>query len=91
MDKVIFEKIYTAVAGIVVSLVVGYAVRKVWTAATGSEPPTIDDPDVPTKRALSWFVISTVTLGVASHLTKRAATRVAEYGIKRAEAKAALG
>jgi hypothetical protein len=78
VDKVIVEKIYTAAAGMVVSLVAGFILRRSWRLVTGSEPPSLTDPEVPAKRALTWFILSTVGAGVATLLSRRGAAKFAE-------------
>jgi len=86
MDKVLFEKIYTAAAGIVVSLITGVVMRKGWKMVTGAAPPNMDDPGVPTKKALAWFALSTLGAGLATLLVRRSAAR---FAIASVEARAA--
>jgi hypothetical protein len=85
VDKVIAEKIYTAVAGMVVSLVAGVVLRRAWRLVTGSEPPNLADPEVPAKRALTWFLLSTLGAGVATILSKRGALKFATGVLEHAE------
>jgi hypothetical protein len=73
MDKVIVEKIYTAVAGTIVSLLAGFVLRRAWKLVMGHEPPDVYDPEVPTKQAITWFALSTIGAGVATLVSKRGA------------------
>ncbi len=71
MDKAIIEKIYTAIATALISFAAGFALKKIWAKATGSEPPDPEDPDVPTKQAVGWFLVSGVGLGAIQLLISR--------------------
>ena len=75
MDKVIVEKIYTAIASAAVTFLAGWALKKLWVSATGSEPPVPEDPEVPTHKALAWFLISGVGVGMAQLLLHRAVVK----------------
>jgi hypothetical protein len=72
MDKVIVEKIYTAVLSALVTFIAGLALKKVWRLTTGSEPPDPEDPDVPTRQAVTWFLASGIGVGIAQLLFHRA-------------------
>ena len=71
MDKWIVEKILTAVLSAFVTFLAGWAIKKLWELTTGSEPPDPEDPAVPTKRAVAWFVASGVGVGIAQLLFHR--------------------
>ncbi len=71
MDKAIIEKIYTAILSAVVTFLAGFALKKAWTLATGSEPPDPEDPEVPVRQAVTWFVASGVGVGMAQLLFHR--------------------
>ena len=73
MDKVIVERIYTAVAGAIVSFAVGFILRRAWKLISGHEPPNVYDPEVPAKQAMTWFALSTVGAGLATLASKRGA------------------
>ena len=71
MDKRIVEKVYTAVLSAVVTFLAGFIVKKAWQSLVGGEPPNPEDPDVPTGRAVSWFLASGVGVGLAQLLFHR--------------------
>ncbi|MDR2973848.1 MAG: DUF4235 domain-containing protein [Propionibacteriaceae bacterium] len=71
MDKVIIDKIYTAILSAIVTFVAGFALKKVWELATGSQPPDPQDPQVPARQAVTWFVASGVGVGLAQLLFHR--------------------
>ena len=71
MDKIIVEKVYSVLVSTVVTFLAGFALKKVWTFVTGSEPPDPEDPDVPVRRAITWFLASGVGVGVAQLLFHR--------------------
>ena len=75
MDKVIVEKIYTAVLSAIVTFAAGFALKKVWKLATGAEPPDPEDPEVPFRHALTWFIASGIGVGVAQLLFHRTMTK----------------
>ncbi|MDR0488859.1 MAG: DUF4235 domain-containing protein [Propionibacteriaceae bacterium] len=71
MDKVILEKVYAALLSALVTFATGFALKKVWTLLTGSEPPDPEDPEVPVREAVTWFLASGVGVGVAQLLFHR--------------------
>ena len=71
MDKKIIERIYTAVLSAVVTFLAGLAVKKLWQVTVGTEPPNPEDPEVPTRQALGWFLVSGIGVGVAQLLFQR--------------------
>lgn len=73
-DKVL-EKAYPAIIGALVTFLAQFIVRKMYTVATGQEPPDPNDPEVPTREALAWFVASTIGVGVAQLVAGRYSTR----------------
>ena len=75
MDKVIVDKVYTIVASAVVSFLAGFALKKIWKLTTGSEPPDPEDPEVPTHKAVIWFLASGIGVGLAQLFLHRSATK----------------
>jgi len=75
MDKVIIQKVYTAVLSAAVTFAAGFALKKVWKLATGAEPPDPEDPEVPVRQALTWFIASGVGVGVAQLFLHRTMTQ----------------
>lgn len=71
MDKAIIEKIYTTLMAAAVTFVAGFVIRKLWTVVTGQQPPDPEDPDVPTRHALTWFLASGVGVSAAQLLVSR--------------------
>jgi len=71
MDKVIVEKIYTAIASAVIAFLTGFALKKAWKLATGTEPPDPEDPEIPARRAVIWFLASGVGVGLVQLLFHR--------------------
>lgn len=71
MDKVIVEKVYTALVSAVVTFIAGFALKKVWKLLTGSEPPNPEDPAVPAREAVTWFLASGMGVGIAQLLFHR--------------------
>jgi hypothetical protein len=75
MNDKILEKAYPAIVGALTTLVAQFLVRKLWKVATGDTPPDPHDPDVPTREAVTWFVASSIGVGVAQMLMGRFANR----------------
>ena len=75
MDKVIVQKVYSAVLTAAVTFAAGFALKKVWKLATGAEPPDPEDPEVPIRQALIWFLASGVGVGVAQLFLHRTMTQ----------------
>ncbi|MBI4901387.1 MAG: DUF4235 domain-containing protein [Actinobacteria bacterium] len=75
MNDKILEKAYPALVGALTTLVAQFLVRKLWKVATGDTPPDPHDPDVPTREAVTWFVASSIGVGVAQMLMGRFANR----------------
>src|ERR1700733_12637435 len=75
----------TKVTSALVAMIAAFLARKVvtfaWTKATGKEPPTHpEDPQVALSEALSWSVLTGVTVGAAKLLATRAAARRTHSG-----------
>lgn len=68
-------KIMAGAIGAVVTFAVQKAVTVAWTGWTGQQPPNPNDPDVPTRVAVSWVLASGVGLAVAQLLVNRYALR----------------
>ena len=75
MDNKILEKTYPMVVGAITALIAQFVVRKMWQVATGNPPPDPNDPDVPTREAVTWFVASSLGVGVTQLLVGRYSTR----------------
>jgi Protein of unknown function (DUF4235) len=75
MNDKILEKAYPAIVGALTTFVAQFVVRKLWQVATGDTPPDPHDPDVPTREAITWFVASSIGVGVAQMLMSRFASR----------------
>ena len=69
-------KITSAVAAMAAAFVARKLITFAWTKATGKEPPTHpEDPRVALTEALSWSVLTGVTVEAARLLATRAAAR----------------
>ena len=89
-------EIGTRVLSAVTTMAAGFVARKVitfaWTKATGKEPPTNpEDPRVALIEALSWSVLTGVSVAAARLLATRAAARRTLSGADREPANAADG
>ncbi len=71
MNDKVLEKAYPAIIGAVTTMVAQFLVRKMWQIATGNTPPDPHDPDVPTREAITWFVASSIGIGVAQLMVGR--------------------
>ena len=71
MNDKVLEKAYPAIIGAVTTMVAQFLVRKMWQIATGNTPPDPNDPDVPTREAITWFVASSIGIGVAQLMVGR--------------------
>ena len=75
----------TRVISALVAMLAAFVARKVitfaWTKATGKEPPTHpEDPQVALREALSWSMLTGVTVEAARLLATRAAARRTHSG-----------
>ncbi len=75
MDKAILERVYTTLLSALVTFVAGFALKKVWTLATGEEPPNPEDPEVPVRTAVIWFLASGIGVGAVQLLFHRTMTK----------------
>lgn len=75
MDNKVLERAYPLIVGAVTTMVAQFLVRKVWQIATGNTPPDPQDPDVPAREAVTWFVASSVGVGVAQLMVGRYSNR----------------
>jgi len=73
-DKVL-EKAYPAIIGALTTFLAQFLVRKMYEVATGHQPPDPHDPDVPTREAITWFVASSIGVGVAQLVAGRYSAR----------------
>ena len=84
----VFNALTTMAAGFVARKVITYA----WTKVTGKEPPTNpEDPGVAFVEALSWSVLTGITVAAFRLLAIRAVARKALSGADRESANAADG
>ena len=85
-------KVVSAVAAMAAAFVARKVITFVWTKATGREPPTNpEDPQVALTEALTWSVLTGVSVGAARLLATRAAARKTYSGPDREPANAADG
>jgi hypothetical protein len=69
-------KITSAVAAMAAAFIARKLITFAWTKATGKEPPTHpEDPQVALTEALSWSVLTGVTVEAARLLATRATAR----------------
>ncbi len=67
--------LYAGAVGAAAAVAVNKALEGVWRAATGDEPPAIDDPQASTRRLLAWTVASAAGMAVATVVVNRFAAR----------------
>ena len=85
-------KVVSAVAAMAAAFVARKVITFVWTKATGKEPPSNpEDPQVALTEALTWSVLTGVSVGEARLLATRAAARKTYSGPDREPANAADG
>ncbi|HJZ25158.1 MAG TPA: DUF4235 domain-containing protein [Streptosporangiaceae bacterium] len=85
-------KITSAVAAMAAAFVARKVIALVWTKATGKEPPTHpEDPQVALREALSWSVLTGVTVAAMRILAIRAVSRKILSSADREPANAADG
>ena len=68
-------RIGTALLSAAVTMAAGLAIRKAWTWTTGEEPPDPEDPGVPVRRAITWFIASGLGVGLSQLLFSRTVAR----------------
>ena len=69
-------KVVSAVAAMAAAFVARKVITFVWTKATGKEPPANpEDPQVTLTEALTWSVLTGVSVGAARLRATRAAAR----------------
>ena len=74
-------KVVSAVAAMAAAFVARKVLTFAWTKATGKEPPTHpEDPQVALREALSWSMLTGVTVEAARLLATRAAARRTHSG-----------
>ncbi|MDR1807917.1 MAG: DUF4235 domain-containing protein [Propionibacteriaceae bacterium] len=71
MDKVIVNKMYTAVANVLFATVGEFLIHRGWEAVTHTAPPDIKDPDTSVKRLATWLALSAATAAAASVIASR--------------------
>ena len=85
-------KVVSAAAAMAAAFVARKVLTLAWTKATGKEPPTHpEDPQVALTEALTWSVLTGVSIGAARLLATRAAARRTYSGPDRELANAADG
>jgi Protein of unknown function (DUF4235) len=74
-------KVVSTVAAMVAAFVARKVITLAWTKATGKQPPTHpEDPQVALSEALSWSMLTGVTVEAARLLATRAAARRSHAG-----------
>ncbi len=74
-------KLISGLAAMIAAFIARKVVTFAWTKATGKQPPTHpEDPQVALSEALSWSVLTGVTVGAAKLLATRAAARRTHSG-----------
>ena len=85
-------KVVSAVAAMAAAFVARKIITFAWTKAIGKEPPAHpEDPQVALAEALSWSMLTGVTVEAARLLATRAAARRTYSGPDREPASAAKG
>ena len=85
-------KLISGLAAMIAAFLARKVVTFAWTKATGKEPPTHpEDPQVALTEALTWSVLTGVSIGAARLLATRAAARRTYSGPDRELANAADG
>lgn len=86
------DGILNGLAAIAATFVVRKALTVAWTKATGKEPPLRpEDPGVALVEALSWSVLTGVTIGTARILAIRAARHRTRSAVRARELAGAAG
>ena len=80
MAQTLVERLAAAALSALVAIVAGWAIKKTWTLVTGSEPPNPEDPEVPARQAVTWFLASGVGVGVAQLLFHRSVAKRRAFG-----------
>lgn len=75
MGKQILDKIGRALLSAGITFLAGAVLRKAWRYSTGAEPPNPEDPEVPTSKAVTWFLVSGIGVGLVQLLFHRSFTR----------------
>jgi hypothetical protein len=78
MEKLLTERIYSTVAGLLAGLLAGFVTKRIWRLATGGEPPDPHDPEVSGRSALGWFLVSSIGVGVAQLVMTRVTQKAVE-------------
>ena len=74
-------RVTSAAAAMAAAFVARKVITLAWTKATGKEPPTNpEDPRVALREALTWSMLTGVTVGAAKLLATRAAARRTHSG-----------
>ena len=85
-------RVTSAVAAMAAAFVARKVITMAWTKATGKEPPTHpEDPQVDLREALSWSMLTGITVETARLLATRAAARRTHSGPDSEPANAADG
>lgn len=80
-SRKIMWNLYAGAIGAAAAIVVNKALKGAWRAATGDEPPAVDDPDASTRQLLAWAVASAAGMAVATVLVNRLAATSWERAI----------
>jgi len=71
MQTSLATRLGTAILSAAVTMAAGFVIKKAWTLTTGEEPPDPEDPRVPVRQAITWFIASGVGVGVAQLMLHR--------------------
>lgn len=63
--------LYAGAIGAAVAVVVNKLLTRAWRATTGSEPPTLDDPDASAPQAVIWATASAAGIAIATIAVNR--------------------
>ena len=75
VEQKLLWKIYIGVLGGVSTIAAQKLITTAWKVATGDTPPNPNDPETPTRVAISWAIASGVGVGVTQLLVTRLAAR----------------
>ena len=71
LPRKLIWNLYAGAIGAAAAVVVNKALGAAWRAATGDEPPAVDDPDASTRRLLAWTLASAAGMAVATVAVNR--------------------
>ena len=71
LPRKLMWNLYAGAIGALAAVLVNKALGSAWRAATGDEPPAIDDPETSTRRLLTWTVASAAGMAAATVAANR--------------------